>query len=145
MNTIKTLSVAASLALTLIASSALAQSDREQIKEAMECFYQWDLYGGEERSSKCIADTVLYHRIDDNGDHAYGTPPLDNDTGKGGDAVIHNLLDIDIYNDMAVVTSLHRYQPESPRNTYVKNIVLFKLAEGWRITNVAWGRVTNRQ
>ncbi|MEM6605121.1 MAG: hypothetical protein AAF671_05130, partial [Pseudomonadota bacterium] len=124
---------------------AYADTDREQIKAAMECFYQWDLYGGKENSSKCIADTVLYHRIDENRQHSYGTPPLDNDTGKGADAVIHNLMDIDIYNDMAVVTSLHRYQPEAPRNTYMKNIVLFKLDDGWRVTNVAWGRVTNLQ
>ena len=132
------------LALALCSPAALADTDREQIKAAMECFYQWDLHGGREYSSKCIADSVLYHRID-NGEHSYGTPPLDNDSGKGAEAVIHNLLDIDIYNDMAVVTSLHRYQPEAPRNTYVKNIVLFKLADGWRITNVAWGRVTNDQ
>ncbi|MFK8014750.1 MAG: hypothetical protein AB8G17_04875 [Gammaproteobacteria bacterium] len=133
------------LALALFAPTAYAQSDREQIKAAMECFYQWDLYGGKEHSSKCISDTVLYHRIDENGQHSHGTPQLDKEDGKGAEAVIHNLLDIDIYNDMAVVTSLHRYQPESPRNTYVKNIVLFKLADGWRITNVAWGRVTNQQ
>ncbi|MEO1595637.1 MAG: hypothetical protein AAFS02_10395 [Pseudomonadota bacterium] len=133
------------LGLALAAPSAFGQSDREQIKAAMACFYQWDLYGGEQYSSKCIADTVLYHRIEENGRHSYGTPPLDNDTGKGAEAVIHNLIDIDIYNDMAVVTSLHRYQPESPQNTYMKNIVLYKLADGWRITNVVWGRVTNAQ
>ncbi|WOJ97675.1 hypothetical protein R0137_03655 [Congregibacter brevis] len=135
------------LGLTLLAATAQAQtlSDREAIKAAMECFYQWDLYGGKENSSKCISDTVIYHRIDENGGHAFGTPVLDNDSGKGADALIHNLVDIDIYNDMAVVTSLHRYQPEAPRNTYVKNLVLFKLAEGWRISSVAWGRVTNTQ
>lgn len=141
MKTIATIA----LGLTLFAHAAHADSDRDQIKAAMECFYQWDLHGGKDTSSKCISDTVLYHRIDENGNHSYGTPPLDNDTGKGAEAVIHNLLDIDIYNDMAVVTSLHRYQPEAPQNTYVKNIVLFKLADGWRITNVAWGRVTNDQ
>jgi hypothetical protein len=133
------------LGLALFAPAAAADSDREQIKAAMECFYQWDLYGGAERSSKCIADSVLYHRIDENGAHSYGTPDLDSDTGKGADAVIHNLVDIDIYNDMAVVTSLHRYQPESPRNTYMKSIVLYKLAEGWRIANVVWGRVSHEK
>ncbi|MFK7886809.1 MAG: hypothetical protein AB8G16_08080 [Gammaproteobacteria bacterium] len=133
------------LGLAFIAPTALADSDREQIKAAMECFYQWDLYGGKENSSKCISDTVLYHRIDENGQHAYGTPTLDNDTGKGADALVHHLIDIDIYSNMAVVTSLHRYQPEAPRNTYVKNIVLFKFADGWRISSVAWGRVTNDQ
>ncbi|MEO0424492.1 MAG: hypothetical protein AAF184_19295 [Pseudomonadota bacterium] len=141
MKTIPTLAVT----LALLAPAAYADTDREQIKAAMECFYRWDLHGGAENSSQCIADTVLYHRIDENGRHSYGTPPLDNDTGKGAEAVIHNLLDIDIYNDMAVVTSLHRYQPEAPQNTYMKNIVLFKLEEGWRITNVVWGRVTNQQ
>ncbi|MEM9533948.1 MAG: hypothetical protein AAGA23_23745 [Pseudomonadota bacterium] len=140
MKTIATLTFA-----LLLASAAHAETDREQIKAAMECFYQWDLHGSKEHSSKCISETVLYHRIDQDGQHSYGTPPLDNPTGKGADAVIHNLLDIDIYNDMAVVTSLHRYQPEAPENTYVKNIILYKLATGWRITNVAWGRVTNLQ
>ncbi|MFK7954744.1 MAG: hypothetical protein AB8B96_01520 [Lysobacterales bacterium] len=124
---------------------AFAQTDREQIKSAVECFYQWDLHGGKDRSSKCLSDTVLYHRIDQNGQHAFGTPTLDSDSGKGADALIHHLLDINIYTDMAVVTSLHRYQPESPRNTYTKNLVLHKLADGWRITSVAWGRVSNTQ
>lgn len=133
------------LALGLLAPAAYADTDREQIKAAMECFYQWDLHGGKEHSSKCIADNVLYHRVDQNGQHAYSTPKLDDDTGKGADTVIHNLVNIDIYNDMAVVTSLHRYQPESPRNTYIKNLVLYKLADGWRIASVAWGRVTNEQ
>lgn len=59
------------LGLALAAPSAFGQSDREQIKAAMACFYQWDLYGGEQYSSKCIADTVLYHRIDENGRHSY--------------------------------------------------------------------------
>ena len=133
------------LGLAVIAPAALADSDREEIKAVMEHFYAWDLNGGEDNAANSLADSVLYHRIDENGQHSYGTPPLGDATGKGAEAVIHNLLDIDIYNDMAVVTSLHRYQPEAPRNTYVKNIVLFKLAEGWRITNVAWGRVTNDQ
>lgn len=141
----KNLAAVLMLGLTLVTVNAHAETDREQIKAAMECFYQWDLHGGEENSSKCISDTVLYHRIDDKGAHSYGTPTLDSDTGKGADAVIHHLIDIDIYNDMAIVTSLHRYQPEAPRNTYVKSFVLFKLAEGWRITNAAWGRVTNTQ
>ncbi|MEL6300081.1 MAG: hypothetical protein AAFR75_00095 [Pseudomonadota bacterium] len=137
--------LACGLSLILFAPAASAASDREQIKAAMACFYEWDLYGGADRSSQCISETVLYHRIDDNGRHSYGTPPLDNDIGKGADAVIHNLIDIDIYNDMAVVTSLHRYQPEAPENTYMKNIVLHRLADGWRITNVFWGRVTHDQ
>ncbi|MEO0576915.1 MAG: hypothetical protein AAF004_15770 [Pseudomonadota bacterium] len=132
-------------ALACLTPAAYADSDREQIKAAMECFYRWDHHGGAENSSQCISDTVLYHRIDENGQHSYGTPPLDNDSGKGEDAVIHNLIDINIYNDMAVVTSLHRYTPEAPRNTYIKNLVLYKLADGWRITNVFWGRVTNTQ
>ncbi len=125
--------------------AAFAQTDREQIKAAIECFYTWDLHGGKENSSKCISDNVQYHRVDQDGKHAHGTPPLDGESGKGADALIHHLIDIDIYNDMAVVTSLHRYMPESPRNTYVKNLVLHKLAVGWRITSVAWGRVTNTQ
>ena len=133
------------LAIVLVAPSSFADSDREQIKAAMECFYTWDHHGGKENSSKCISDNVVYHRIDQEGKHSYGTPALDNPEGKGEDAVIHNLIDIDIYNDMAVVTSLHRYTPESPKLTYMKSIVLFKLADGWRVSSVAWGRVTNNQ
>lgn len=135
--------------LALVFASATtavhADTDREDIKAVVECFYNWDIHGGEKYSSQCMSDTVLYHRIDQDGKHSYGTPPLDSPSGKGVDAIKHNLIDIDIYNDMAVVTSLHRYMPESPRNTYVKNLVLFKLADGWRITNVSWGRVTNDQ
>ncbi|MFK8031214.1 MAG: hypothetical protein AB8G18_13345 [Gammaproteobacteria bacterium] len=122
-----------------------ADTDREEIKEAMECFYKWDLYGGKENSSRCIADNVLYHRVDQDGKHAYSTPKLDGTSGKGEGALKHKLVDINIYNDMAVVTSLHLYQPESPRNTYMKHLVLYKLADGWRVSSVSWGRVTNSQ
>lgn len=130
--------------LTLI-PTANADSDREQIKAAMECFYTWDLYGGVENSSKCIAENVQYHRIDRDGKHSFGTPKLDSPTGKGEGSLVHHLVDINIYNDMAVVTSLHRYMPDSPKNTYMKSLVLYKLKEGWRISSVSWGRVTNEQ
>ncbi|MEO0974246.1 MAG: hypothetical protein AAFX85_14225, partial [Pseudomonadota bacterium] len=65
--------IALTFTLLLLAAGAHADthSDRAQIKAAMECFYQWDLHGGEENSSQCIADTVLYHRIDENGRHSY--------------------------------------------------------------------------
>jgi len=137
-----TLFIAATLTLL---PTAHADTDREQIKAAMECFYQWDLYGGKENSSKCIADNVQYHRVTQEGEHSFGTPTLDSPTGKGEGTLVHNLVDIDVYNDMAVVTSLHRYMPDSPRNTYMKTLVLYKLKEGWRISSVSWGRVTPDQ
>lgn len=132
------------LALYCTTVCAQESSDRAQINETMQSFFKWDLEGGVDNANKALSKTVLYHRINDKGQHATNTPNFDWE-GKGKDAHQHNIVDIDIYNDMAVVTALLRYNPQSPRNTYMKTFILYKLSQGWRVTNVTWGRVMNNQ
>ncbi len=133
--------------LALFSTTAVSQdnTDRAQINQTMTHFFKWDLEGGLENANKALSKTVLYHRINEKGEHVTNTPENFDWDGKGAEAHQHNIVDIDIYNDMAIVTSLIRYNPQSPRNTYMKTFILYKLSQGWRITNVTWGRVSNQQ
>ncbi len=139
MNVVKLL-----LLLTVCPLAASAATDREKIDEVMSCFFDWDINGGAERAKNCVSEQVLYHRVDSLGKHVTNTPKLDWE-GKGKGAHEHNVLDVDIYDNMAVVKALLRYNPQSANNTYIKTFVLYRVEAGWRVTNVFWGRVTNHK
>ena len=126
------------------AQSDNKQSDREQINQTMSSFFKWDLEGGVDNAEKALSKTVLYHRLNEKREHVTNTPNFDWE-GKGKNAHEHNIVDVDIYKDMAVVTVLLRYNPQSASNTYMKTFILYKLAQGWRVTNVTWGSVKNTQ
>ncbi len=129
------------IVLTLCPLAASAATDREQIDQVMSCFFAWDIYGGAERAKNCISEQVLYHRVDSVGNHVTNTPKADF-AGKGEGAHEHNLLDVDIFDNMAVVQALIRYNPQSANNTYIKTFILYRVTAGWRVTNVFWGRVS---
>lgn len=129
------------LFLGCCSSAPLYADARSDIMEVMDCFFKWDKFGGEETGKKCISEKVLYHRVDSNGEHMTNTPPLDF-RGKGNESYEHNLLDIDVFDNMATVRALIRYNPQSADNTYMKTYVLYRVNAGWRVTNVFWGRVT---
>lgn len=115
-------------------------SDREEINQVMITFFKWDTEGGVVSAENSLSKTALYHFVNDKGQHE--TFPADFDfKGKGKDAPEHDIVDIDIYDNMAVVTVLLRYK----KNTYMKTFILYKLLQGWRITNLAWGSLKNTQ
>lgn len=125
----------------LSSQQALASDDREQISQVMQCFSKWDIDGGTAaEAEKCISPDVRYQRNDKGEIKAY-TPDL-NWKGKGKEALEAHLLDINVYNDMAVVTVLNRYNPGVDERHFVKTFILYKLKQGWRITNVVWGKRT---
>ena len=125
----------------LLANLSWASNDRTEIHQAMQCFFQWDLNGGTaEEAQKCILENVQYQRIVD-GNLDIGSPGLEF-KGKGADAHRFNILNIDIYNDVAFVNALLRYNPGPEESPYVKTFVLYKLKQGWRVTNVLWGKPT---
>lgn len=118
------------------------QSDREQVNQAIQCFFDWDKTGNPDTGKKCVYEGILFQYVNKEGSIGKFTPKLLNDGDQG---VVHRLLDLDIYNDLAVVTALTQHAPISDDNTYMKNITLHKTIDGWRVTNVFWGRAQFNQ
>jgi len=119
-------------------ASAEALTDRQRINQVMDSFYQWDHTGGTHNAENSLAHTVRYNRLDEGGKHiAYS---IDfNYEGKGKNAYQHFIAGLDIYGKMAVVRSIHYH---AGKGSYLKTFILHKLTQGWRITNVSWGKIT---
>jgi hypothetical protein len=113
-------------------------TDRQQISQTMKSFYQWDHTGGIDNANKSFAASVLYNRIGEQGNHITYTPNFDY-KGAGENAYLPIIVDMDIYGKMALVRSVHHYEG---KGRYLKAFVLHKLQQGWRITNVSWGKLT---
>ena len=115
-------------------------SDRADIVAAIQCFTNWDLNGGNDESVEpCIDKQVVYQRVNLKGELIRYTPAFEYE-GKGADDYVPYITELEIFGNMAIVkTHKHRATPNKP---YMKAFILYRLAEGWRITNVVWGGVT---
>ncbi len=118
-------------------------SDRSTILAAIDCFTQWDLEGGTEKTvAPCLSSDVVYQRVNQQGELIRYTPGFTYD-GKGKDDYVPYVTELEIFGNMAIVkTHKHRTPPKTP---YMKAFVLYRLADGWRITNVIWGGITPGQ
>ncbi|MEM9314751.1 MAG: hypothetical protein AAGA95_09000 [Pseudomonadota bacterium] len=132
-------------ALTLLLASnafasAHAATDREQVLAAIDCFITWDREGGDAESvAPCLSTDVVYQRVNDRGELLRYTPGFDYQ-GKGLDDYVPYITEAEIFGNMAIVkTHKHRSAPKRP---YMKAFILYRLREGWRITNVVWGGIT---
>ena len=126
------------LLFTPFFTSANIDGDRDQIVELMKHFHQWDQTGGKERMSTIFAEDVRYNRVDEQGNFiGYSVDP--DYKGRGKDAYIPFIIELDIYGNMAIVKTLHHYPA---KGSYIKAFVLHQLKSGWRITNVSWGAIT---
>ncbi len=120
--------------------TAAASTDREDIIAAIDCFISWDREGGTAESvAPCLAQDVVYQRVNDKGELIRYTPGFDYD-GKGIDDYVPYITEVEIFGDMAMVKT-HKHR-EAPKNAYMKAFILYQLKEGWRITNVVWGGIT---
>ncbi len=129
---------------TIIASETVnekpALSDRAQIIAAVDCFTKWDREGGNAESvAPCIYEKVAYQRVNDKGELIVYTPEFESE-GKGIDDYVPYVTELEIFGNMAIVkTHKHRAAPNWP---YMKAVILYKLKDGRRITNVVWGGIT---
>ncbi|TQV88555.1 hypothetical protein [Aliikangiella coralliicola] len=113
-------------------------TDRQAITDTMDNFYHWDHKGGADFAKRSLAESVRYNRISKEGEHISYSVDFAY-KGKGVNAYIPYIVELDIYGNMAVVKSVHHYDE---KRSYLKAFVLHKLAQGWRITNVSWGKIT---
>ena len=115
-------------------------SDRAQIIAAVACFTNWDREGGNAESvAPCIYEKVAYQRVNDKGELLVYTPEFESE-GKGIDDYTPYVTELEIFGNMAIVkTHKHRAAPKWP---YMKAAILYKLKDGWLITNVVWGGIT---
>lgn len=127
------------ITLLLSMNSAFA-SDRSEITDVINCFLTWDREGGNDESVKpCLYEKVQYQRVNENGELLLYTPGFEFE-GKGIDDYTPYVTELEIFGNMAIVkTYKHR---AAPNNAYMKAFILYKLSEGWRITNVVWGGIT---
>lgn len=127
------------LILLLSMNSALA-SDRSDIVAAIDCFISWDREGGTPETVKpCVSDKVQYQRVNDQGELILYTPDFNFD-GKGLDDYVPYVTGLEIFGNMAIVKT-HKHRA-APKYAYMKAFILYKLNDGWRITNVVWGGIT---
>lgn len=120
--------------------SAQAATDREEIISAINCFIDWDREGGTaETLAPCVVADVVYQRVNAEGELIRYTPGFDYD-GKGIDDYVPYITETEIFGNMAMVKT-HKHR-EPPGNPYMKAFILYRLKEGWRITNVVWGGIT---
>jgi hypothetical protein len=128
------------LLLSIIPFYTHAESltDRQKIINAMGYFHQWDFTGSKELAEKSVEKSVRYNRVSKEGKHISYTPDFEW-KGKGVDAYLPIIIGLDIYGGMAVVRVVHHHEE---KGRYLKAIIFHKLAEGWRITNVSWGKIT---
>lgn len=135
--------IIATFILLLVSQNTLvaeASTDREQIVDAINCFITWDREGGDADSvAPCMSKDVVYQRVNDEGELLRYTPGFDYE-GKGLDDYVPYITETEIFGNMAMVkTHKHRAAPKSP---YMKAFILYRLKDGWRITNVVWGGIT---
>lgn len=123
-----------------LSPNLLQASDRAAIIESIDCFIAWDREGGDAESvSGCLHDKVAYQRVNNDGELIVYTPSFDFE-GKGLDDYTPYITELEIFGNMAMVkTHKHREKPGSP---YMKAFILYKLKDGWKITNVVWGAIT---
>jgi len=129
------------IALLLLLSMNLAQaSDRSEITAAIDCFMSWDREGGTPESVQpCVSDKVQYQRVNDQGELIVYTPDFNFD-GKGLDDYVPYVTALEIFGNLAMVKT-HKHRA-APKTAYMKAFILYKLKDGWRITNVIWGGIT---
>lgn len=134
------IATAACLLLSNVTLAAHGSTDREEIIAAINCFTTWDLEGGNAASvAPCMSQDVVYQRVNDKGELIRYTPGFDYE-GKGRDDYVPYITETEIFGNLAIVkTHKHRDAPKSP---YMKAFLLYKLKDGWRITNVVWGSIT---
>ena len=124
----------------LLGFSHAYASDRTEITEAIDCFVNWDREGGTAETVKpCVSEKVQYQRVNDQGELILYTPDFKFE-GKGLDDYVPYLTELEIFGNMAIVKT-HKHRT-APKPTYMKAFILYKLKDGWRITNVVWGGIT---
>lgn len=126
--------------LSLNSHAEQIATDRSQIIAAINCFTNWDLNGGNDESvAPCIYKDVVYQRVNLKGELIRYTPGFEYE-GKGANDYVPYITEVEIFGNMAMVkTHKHRDAPAKP---YMKALLLYKLADGWRITNVVWGSIS---
>ena len=125
---------------SLNAQADQTATDREQIVTAINCFTNWDLNGGnDETVAPCLYKDVVYQRVNLKGELIRYTPGFEYDS-KGANDYVPYITEVEIFGNMAMVKT-HKHR-DSPNKAYMKAFILYKLAEGWRITNVVWGGIT---
>ncbi len=135
------------IVLSFAALSALAadhgNADRSAIIAAIDCFTTWDLEGGTAQSVEpCLAKDVMYQRVNQKGELIRYTPDFAYE-GKGKSDYVPYVTELEIFGGLAIV-KVHKHRG-APNKAYMKALILYKLAEGWRITNVIWGDITPEQ
>ncbi|MBX2849161.1 MAG: hypothetical protein KTR16_12620 [Acidiferrobacterales bacterium] len=129
------------LSLNTVANNAA--TDRNQIITAINCFIDWDLNGGTNKTVEpCLFKDVVYQRVNLKGELIRYTPGFEYD-GKGKDDYVPYITELEIFGNMAIVKT-HKHRDAS-NAAYMKAFILYKLTEGWRITNVVWGGLTPEQ
>ena len=120
--------------------AAVNVNERTQVVYAIECFLKWDREGGTKESVKpCMHEQVVYQRVNAEGELIRYTPEFTFE-GKGLDDYVPYITELEIFGNLAIVkTHKHRTAPNWP---YMKAFILYRLNEGWRITNVVWGGIT---